>query len=405
VCFRVCLIFFLSMLSLETRASRSLVLDGPPVRVRLEISQKNIEIDGVGVQIQGETDFYQLVSIPHHQRLRIFRSKANDQNVWVVQREGQKEEKISQTYLSLRAIGLRSQGKALPEHLFLTPRGKTNFDVIGVVNLEDYVLGVVGSEMPTSWPEETLKAQAIAARSYVLAVMRERAREVFHVESSTLDQVFRPMAGNIGPGSPWLRVQKAVQETEGVVLLGSGRHVLKSYYHSDCGGKTSSPQSVWGSSGPRVAVLDSTCPQNPKAHWQLSVASAQLETQLRQYLKNPQLGPLVAMQTLRAGPQDRVEKVDFVWGSGEKTRIWAHQLRSLFGFEKMRSTFFEIQKKGAEYVFSGRGFGHGVGLCQWGARQMGKSGETYRQILRHYYPQSEIQIRSWPKLESQTAKL
>jgi stage II sporulation protein D len=359
--------------------------ENPPIRVRLESSRDQLELEGLGVQIQGRAEAFEKVAIPQTQKILI--QRAGDK-AWKIQRSGQTEI-IQAPYLALKAIQLRAKGKSLPNQIFLAPKQASKFDVIGILPLENYLVGVLSSEMPLSWPVETLKAQAIAARSYALALMRERAKSPFHVESTILDQVFTHISME-QDSSPLIQKAKlAVQATEGMILMTPTGKTLKAYYHSDCGGQTSSSKSVWGFGTSTGSAVDSSCATEGHHLWKLNIAEETLSEKLQRYLKKMDLGPLQSFSLIRPGPQTRVEKVELAWQNGQKTQISAHDFRAAIGFDQLRSTFFEVQKKNnQQYEFSGKGFGHGVGLCQWGARELGKEGRDYLQILSHYYPQA-----------------
>jgi stage II sporulation protein D len=140
----------------------------------------------------------------------------------------------------------------------------------------------------------------------------------------------------------------------------------------------------------------------------LQVSEQSLTEIFSSYLKREGLGALRSIRLLRPSPRDRAEKIQLVWGSGEVATLAANDFRSVVGFEKLRSTFFEVQKRDEDFSFRGRGFGHGVGLCQWGARSLGQQGRTYQEILSHYYPQARIQslqARTERELETQTGLL
>jgi stage II sporulation protein D len=385
--------------------SLSWAFDNPPIRVRLQTSETRIELEGLGFQIHGRISAFEKISIPQTQKIRIERTELG----WQVQRSGHTE-LIATPYLAMRAISLRQSGKSLPNQIFLSPKKGRQFDVIGILPLESYLVGVIASEMPLAWPLETLKAQAIAARSYALVTMNERAKSAFHVESTILDQVFSHIADDDDTSPLVAKARKAVQQTEGVVLINPVGKTLKAYYHSDCGGRTSNAKDVWGFGGSTGVAVDSSCPTSGKHNWKLQVGAVDLSAKLRTMLKK-EMGQLMNFSLIRANPEDRVQKMELVWDSGAKTRISAHEFRAALGYDQLRSTFFEAKKSGENFEFKGRGFGHGVGLCQWGARALGRQGQSYQEILGHYYPQARLQTpinsevlqaRSQPEPATQT---
>lgn len=378
-------IFPLAILFYSSISSAEL---NPLIKVRLETAAEKIEIDGVGIQIQGQKRNFEFVSIPQKQKFQIYRDMVQGKGIWRV--VGPRISTIhTEPVLAIRARDLKSKGKSLPGQVVLIPKER-KFDVIGVLPLENYLVGVIASEMPLSWPVETLKAQAIAARSYALVTMKERAKRHFHVESTILDQVFSHI-GNGPDESPLVAKAKlAVKETEGMVLLSSTSKVLKAYYHADCGGKTSDARVVWGFGASTGSATDASCPSNPKAQWNLKMKAEALHVKLRQYFKKLQAGPLTVLNLIRPSTSDRVEKIQLGFESGESFVVSAQDFRAAIGFDKLRSTFFDIKKSEEDYQFIGQGFGHGVGLCQWGARHLGREGRSFSEILQHYYPRAQL---------------
>lgn len=379
--------------------------ENPPLRVRLESSLQKIELQGTGFQIQGlrKKDFL-AVSIPRRESIEISRDSLGGNPIWKISRNGSVQIQ-TEPFLALKAFNLRHGGKSLPDQIFLAPQGTDKFDVIGILPLESYLVGVIASEMPLSWPIETLKAQAIAARSYALATMKERARQVYHLESTVLDQVFTHLGEEPDDDPLVAKAKEAVKQTEGFVLTGSRRSVIKAFYHSDCGGKTASSKSVWGSNQVRGGVIDASCPSHPKSQWSLELRQAEISQRIKALSGASEPGLLENLVPVRPSARDRVEKVQLVWDSGLRATVTAQEFRSALGFDQLRSAMFKVVKTGESFLFSGAGYGHGVGLCQWGARNLGKQGRSFEQILAHYYPQTQLEslrIRTAQRPEDRT---
>jgi len=280
---------------------------------------------------------------------------------------------------------LRLNLKPLPGRLTLVPRSSAiAADVIAEIGLEAYVRGVLPAEMPSAWPLEALKAQAIAARTYALYRKALRARAGYDLEASVMDQMY------LFPESTedQANVERAVAMTRGQILLGRQAPLqpLAAYFHADCGGRTEDAIAVWGSAGAGTAV-DRGCPLNPLAHWRVAIDLVELANRVRAASgKAPEArltGASVEGHTLSG----RVARVRLKWSDGTSNDMAAPAFRMAIGHERIKSTNFEIAARGADaLVFSGKGFGHGVGLCQWGARHMAKTGADFRAILQHYYP-------------------
>lgn len=400
-------ILFFGFLTFPCEQSEAFVeSQSVPVRVRLSGFQQELHIEGFGFQIQGKANSIEKIAIPRRQTLTVFRDWMKGNPIWRVLRNDQIEI-YTEKFLAIRGIEIRQGGKVLPNQIFLSASGKSvksaklSFDVIGILPLETYLVGVLSSEMPLSWPLETLKAQAIAARSYALATMRERSQQSYHLESSTLDQVFNHI-------SPWAeesslagKAREAVEQTEGQVLVGPQNKILKAYFHSDCGGRTASPQNVWGAGVSSGITTDDSCPANPRAHWALQLSQEEFSLKLRRYLRRLDLPAVSEIMLIRPDVGSRVERVEVSLVGGEKIRLWAHELRAALGYERLRSAIFSVSKNEDQFQFVGQGFGHGVGLCQWGSRAMGKLGRSYAEILGHYYPRA--QIRGAPRLTASSA--
>jgi stage II sporulation protein D len=386
--------FFISIHFSSFAKARVSSIESPDVRVRLAAHQSKLDFEALGLQIYGREQVYHQISIPRTETTRIERVSISGEQKWAwkINRGGIEQVKF-EPYLILKNVSMQRGGQVYPNEVLLASHGQF-FDVIGVLPLEDYLVGVVASEMPLSWPIEALKAQAVAARSYTLAVMRTRAKKIFHVESSILDQVFTHISRHQEESGLTAKAKQAVASTAGLVLTGTRHQIVKAFYHSDCGGKTSSTASVWGYGTSLGTATDSWCPANPRAHWSVSFSEEALAKKLQKFASDPE-EHLLALVALRPSEKDRVEKIKIQWTQEEKI-ILATQFREALGFDQLRSTMFDLKKDQSEgevkYVFTGQGFGHGVGLCQWGARAQAMAGRSYTDILKHYYPRAQTEL-------------
>lgn len=245
------------------------------------------------------------------------------------------------------------------------------------LELEAYLEGVIASEMPPSWPLEALKAQAVVSRSYALAQKRYSLLKPFHVESTVLDQVFDVNAKN-NPNEIKAKVKEAIRLTRGEVLVGQNQKVLRSYFHSDCGGMTETPFFVWRVEQPGLQIKDRSCPLGGFKSWQHELTQSEIEKKLG-------IKKIHSIEIKSKSPSGRANTVLVKFEGGEELFL-AERFRMRLGFNKLKSTLFNIEKQNSKYVFNGRGHGHGVGLCQWGTRQLAQQGEDYKKILGHYFP-------------------
>lgn len=296
---------------------------------------------------------------------------------------------------NLKANTIQIMGSDLHRgSIFLPPliglhAARDKFDIVGELPIENYLIGVLASEMPLSWPEEALKAQAVAARSYTVAVAAERKRLHFDVESTIEDQVFRHVSPQLDEDPLIQKAKKAVQATQGLVVYAPSGNVLKAYYHSDCGGRTKSPRSVWGAGVNTGTATDAFCPSNPKAKWIHKISAEKLASKLNAKNRGV-LEKLEVYQEAKTG----LQKVRVFWRGHQVTEILGNTFRELLGYTDLRSLNFKAEKQEAqgktEFVFRGSGFGHGVGMCQWGSRSMAQQGRYFDSILQHYYPLAAV---------------
>lgn len=257
------------------------------------------------------------------------------------------------------------------------------------LNLEEYLLGVVPSEMPASWPMEALKAQVVVARSYAFRQKMNRRGKAFHLESTVLDQVYNQNTYQSLPDRLQKRVRLAVEETQGELLY-QNNQVLKAYYHADCGGVTEESSQVWGPSQVKLkSVVDTDCPHRDGGEWEYKIPRQRLSYVLSQHFQSP-MDRLLGMQVVARSASGRITELAPFFSSQEERVITGQKLREVLGFNRLKSTNFSIFWD-AEYVaFRGRGHGHGVGMCQWGAKSLADKGYSYKQILKHYYPNARL---------------
>lgn len=259
-----------------------------------------------------------------------------------------------------------------PGALRLTARDESLL-LTNVVPLEVYLAGTVGSEMPPRWPLEALKAQSVASRSYALYMHAHPRDPLYDLERTVMDQVY----GGAKRGLE--RVREALAATRGEVLTYDGA-IVKAYYHSRCGGSTDAPGTVWGrpEKGPYGSVPCVSCQRQP-SRWNTFVAWDELKRKLR--------APSLTDWIEERWPSGRVAWL--AWPKAPQ-RWTGEALRKTLGYARVKSTRFTWNASAAGVFVDGVGFGHGVGMCQWGARAMAEGGSDYRQILAHYYPGARL---------------
>ncbi|MBM3461469.1 MAG: SpoIID/LytB domain-containing protein [Armatimonadetes bacterium] len=405
---------------------------------------------------------------------------------------------------------LRLNGREYRGDLVLI-RGGDGLTVVNYVDIDAYIMGVLAGEVPASWPDETLRAQAVAARSYALNKMAMRTDAQWDVVATDRDQVYEGVQGEVPA------IIRAVQATRGEVLTWQGQ-VVKAYFSASCGGHTEDVAVAFGENNAPFlkGVKDPYCANSPYQQWGQTYTVAELRRILSR--SGASIGPVLAVHASKRSGSGRVEEFTVVHSGGRQV-LPGVELRRLLGYRELRSTRFDIavtrsipvtftttrdewkklqktevyhvpesievgmeetnpvnhtvkpedsfyvisasgnlEKNRAGYAFAatdaglmrtfamrpglsvlgverdvvvtqltvrrrkerttarevkeikkeihvkkmpvvlkftGRGWGHGVGLCQWGARGMGAQGFDYREILAHYYPGTQIKnVRS-----------
>ena len=276
--------------------------------------------------------------------------------------------------------------------------------VINSVPLEDYLYGVVPQEVVPSWPAAALEAQAVAARTYALHTMEENKGKLYDVSTSTDHQVYNGVSGETQATT------NAVNKTKGMVMLYNQRPI-NALFHSDGGGYTEDSVNVWGSDVPYLKGVKDFSTGTSTSNWTVTTSRQALESKLNAAskgvgkLKSIQLTPLgkPGQQTSDRGVSGRIKSATFI-GTAGKTTVDGDSLRSILG---LKSTLFDFYVNhnpatgtGKAYhnftgnndtvYIKGHGWGHGLGMSQWGAAEMAKRatpGDTnyYQTILRHYY--------------------
>jgi len=255
--------------------------------------------------------------------------------------------------------------------------GKAYVKLINIIEHEEYLKGVVPVEMSASWPIEALKAQAVAARSYSLAGLSVQTKSVMERvgEQDMVDTIHDQAYVGLNKSDP--RSDEAVDETRGIVLT-HGKRVAMAFFSADAGGHTESSEGAWGSKALpycRAKKEPFDYRLNPNSDWTKTLSLARLS----KYFGNGSVTNL-SVQRNSSGRAARV-----VYGlAGKSAKSTSGTgFASAFG---MRSNFITPVLSGKNVIIRGRGFGHGVGMSQWGAKILSThSGWNYRQILEFYY--------------------
>jgi len=255
------------------------------------------------------------------------------------------------------------------------------FSVINRVKIEDYLLGVLPREVNYLWPFEMMKTQAIASRSYAVYESMRRKKEDYDLTNDTFSQMYG------GKSDEKWRTTRAVKATEGEVLEYKGK-VFPAYYHSSCGGHTQNIANVWGGElEPLRGVKCRWCRWTPYYRWQVKIPVEKLAKKLKEAGY-----PTLTVEMIKEGSRDETGRLEYVMVKSNSRwfEIEMEDFRSAVGRKSLKSANFRVKKYPFFYLFSGYGWGHGVGMCQWGAFGMSLRRYKCEKILEMYYPGTKI---------------
>ena len=252
--------------------------------------------------------------------------------------------------------------------------------ILNLITIEDYLLSVVPAESYASWPADTLKAQAVAARTYAYYQKKHRTHLFYDVYADTYDQMYA------GVDREDKRADKAVKETRGQVLLYKNKPIL-SQYTANSGGYTADAKAIFGAGKAYlVAHKDPASLKGKMAAWTRKFKVRDIEAKLKKV--GISVPGIKSIKSLETGPSGRITKVRISYKGGHRdlrTRTTLGSSRVL----NLPDILLKIENKNGQYIFKGNGWGHGVGYSQWGSAELGKK-KKYDYILKFYYPGSEI---------------
>jgi stage II sporulation protein D len=322
-------------------------------------------------------------------------------------------------------------GRRYRGRLKIWPSESNRLTVVNELGLEEYLYGVVPKEMPTSWPLEALKAQAVAARTYAICNLLKWGKYGFDLSDGVSDQAYG------GYDAENANTNRAVDETSGMLILYEDEPI-QAFYHSDSGGITENGSEVTGSNLPYLLSAEDVVKTNsPNSSWQLLYSPEDIRRQIIS-MKGSDLGEIRNVSIVERTSSNRAKKL-LVSGTLGQKEFSGSEIRSVF---QLKSTLFDIlgnsgvsviSKKGIGqsttlkevysitadgiskvnsnnailtggsgnykqisldntygFKFVGCGWGHGLGMSQWGARAMAENGYNYIDILQHYYNNVEI---------------
>lgn len=331
--------------------------------------------------------------------------------------------------LYLKSLGdyFQYSGKKYRNGLKIARYENSDLTIINRLRMDEYLYGVLPREMSSSWPIEALKAQAVTARSFAIKSRGKHSSMGFDLCTTTDCQVYGGYDSE-GPIS-----NRAVDETSGKLLY-FGNDIANTYYHSNSGGYTANIKNIWGAEYPYlVSVEDSFSIGSPHSDWKIELSKDQMENTLSKNDIN--IGKIKDISVIDKSIDGRVTKLLFQGSKGSK--VLERELpRKVIGYTKLKSMNFDVYKNSsvivknqaktlttslkdkyiissdskksktkqnqiyvvfsgkeakeisysdADFTIHGHGFGHGIGMSQYGAKKMAELGYTYDQILYHYY--------------------
>lgn len=253
------------------------------------------------------------------------------------------------------------------------------------VTAQEYVRGSLAAEMPPNFHPEALKAQAVAAHTYAL-YCKEHSQEEYDLEvdtenwkTYTTEELFRKRYGKLADAY-WKTIREAADEVKDLVLVYQQEPIIAAY-HSMSSGITEDAENVWLAGKPYLVPVESPGDKlAPDYETQESFTADQVSQAVREAYPDVELDSdpsswIQVVERSEGGYASAVQVGDL--------RIHGQELRTLLG---LRSSNFQVEWKGGKFLFTVKGYGHGVGLSQYGADYMGRQGSTFDEILTHYYP-------------------
>jgi len=254
--------------------------------------------------------------------------------------------------------------------------------VVNELALEDYVAGTLLGEVSEGFGDVVLRAQAIAIRTYALHRRAHPRSPDFDVEANTAAQVY------LGVDGETPAALDAARATRGQILTFAGEPIL-AVFHSAAGGRTATAAEVWGRDVPYLVSVGVPGEEDsPDTYWRTPVSAEELASALAAAGRD--VGRVRDVRVARRTPSGRSAELR-VQGSDGDVEVSGETLRRVLGPTRLRSTLFEVRRTADGFVFVGSGNGHGVGMSQWGARALSRSGANPQQILARFYPGARVE--------------
>lgn len=363
-----------------------------PLRVLLYCGKDAVNIESVSV---GSKNFCALEEVDPAQRL-------------IVNGKISKDSKYRSSKRIRRDIVSASNNESalkFRDHIYrgclVVEKNGSEVEVVNHISLEDYLRGVVPQELLCSYPE-AVKAQAVVARTYALSRCGKRDSH-WDLRSDTSSQVYG------GVEAERVAADEAILATAGEYLFHNGRLATQTLYHSCCGGHTEGNDIIYGTD--KIAYLEGVdchdeegqvyCANSAYSSWKASWSKEELGEILAEYLRRETV-KIAGLEAMEVGPSGRIYRLKVYFAEGEPVVLEREEIRRALRFHNEKrdlvylpSLKFNITKgqyppiegsdESENIEIEGSGWGHGIGMCQWGAIGMASRGASYMEILQHYY--------------------
>ena len=261
----------------------------------------------------------------------------------------------------------------------------TGNNIINELKIEDYLKGILPKEANSSWNLETLKAQAVISRTYALKNIGRHSKEGYDICAKVHCQVYG------GASCETQNCNRAVHDTAKEVVL-YNNELAQTFFHASCGGHTEDPKYVWQWKQDTPPYLkgkkDNYCKDNPHKTWTTTIPEKDIREKLIK--AGYKVGKIKKISTAGTTTGKAAKEIIIKHSKGT-LKLNSYTFRCTISPDKIKSTLItNIKLKNKNFTFEGKGWGHKVGLCQWGAKTMGDKNFTYKQILKFYYPGTTI---------------
>ena len=350
----------------------------PPKYIRVAILE---DISSLRLKIKGSYEIIDSAS-----KKVLIRGRNLNTTVTVYDRGillGNTKSNTNKLFIKSRDAIVNINGRGFRGDIQFIKSNNTKLTAINYIELEDYVKGISVRETSHYRPIESLKAEVIVFRTFALYKMQENKQKDFDLTSDVYSQVYG------GKGAERYRINKAVDETKGLVLTYQGK-ILPAFYHATCAGHTEDASLYWNVNMPPLkGVPCNFCQDSPHFKWHNVLSEEEVKDAL---IKGGfKIGNIKDILISGRDKSNRITKLKIITDKKD-IEISAKDFRNLLGPNIIRSTNFDVRVVERDIVFEGFGWGHGVGLCQWGAYFMAKEGYNYKQILGYYYPGAVVSL-------------